>query len=203
MSRGLLLVRGEAARVAAWARGGLVPVHVATLRDGWVALTPADARATAAAPYDDPVAALVGRPVPRRMRGAVGVAQVGPRLVLTVVPAVLRHTRRWVVWEPGQGLVRVPGLDAGTATDLAAAAGARERAELAARVLHDVRGVAAQVLADTFAALRLPGALLATGQERLADRPDAVTVEPQGQDVQRFDKAAAEDRRWRKEVEDR
>ncbi len=198
----MLLVHGELDRAVAWARRGVVSVHAVPL-GAWVALVPAADRSLAAAPYDEPVGPLLARSVPRRLRGAIGVATVGPRVVLSLVPHVLRHTRRWLVWEPGQGLIRVGTLPPGTITDLAATAGAREHAEAVARVLRDVRGSAEQVVADTLAAVRLPGAELVGAPEAAARHTGSVLVEPAEHQVRRFERAAHEDRTWRSEVEGR
>lgn len=200
LTRGLLLVRADPARAAAWAASGLVAVQIAPLRDGWTALVPADGRAAPEAPYDDPIGMLLGRALPRALLGAIGVAQVGPRLVLCVVPKVLRPKHRWLVWEPGQGLIRVGALRPATVADLAATAGRRDCAPVLARVLREGRGDAIQTLRDTFEAAGLPGIEVATGELDAVDLPDVLRVDPKPTQVARFDRIAREDRRWQQEV---
>lgn len=200
-ARGLLLVHADADRAAAWAARGLVSVDVVPLASGWTALVPAQERAATVPPYDDPVALLLARRVPRRMCGAIGVAQVGPRLVLAVAARVLRPRRRWLVWEPGAGLVRVGRLTPASVADLAAAAGDRRAGPTVARVLREVRGEAAEVLVEAFEALALPGADLAAGQSDPGRLPGVRRVDPQARRVARFDRTAREDLRWRAEVE--
>jgi hypothetical protein len=200
-ARGLLLVHADVGRAADWAAAGVVAVHVGALDSGWSAILPADARAATGSPYDDPVAMLLGRALPRRLCGAIGVAQVGPRLVLAVVPKVLRPRRRWLVWEPGRGLVRVTNLTPATVADLAATAGRREAGPALARVLRDGRGDALRVLHDTFEVIGLPGADLAAGEADPTLLPEAQRVDPKLRMVQWFDRAAREDLRWRSEVE--
>jgi hypothetical protein len=201
----LLLVRRDLARTAAWARGGLVEVFVAPLEDGWVAVLPCGSASAARAPYDDAVSALLARPVPRRLHPSLGVAFVGPRLVLAVTPAVLRPRRRWLVWEPGAGLVRPGNLQPGTVGDLAAAsgdrAGLRERARAAADVLRDGRGEARAVAAGTFSVLGLPGAAFWGRDADPTALSGVLRVEPDSKDVRRFERAIAQDRRWREEVD--
>lgn len=196
----LLLVRGEPERVTEWAGQGLVAVRVVPLSDGWVGVLPAGDRAAAAPPYDDAVGVLLARPVSRRLLPAIGSAQVGSRRVWSVVPQMLRPRRRWLVWEPGAGLVRPGSLRAATVADLAAAAGRREERETLSRVLRDGRGDAARVVADVHAVLGLPGSELAAGELPGAGASGSTLVEPRSEDVGRFDRAVHEDRRWRAEV---
>ena len=198
---GLLLVRAEARRARDWALDGLGPVVVVPHDSGWTALVPQGERSMAAPPFDDALAVLLGRPVRRRLLPTIGVALLGERLVLGLVPAVLRPRRTWLVWEPGTGLVRPAGLPPATVAVLAAVAGARERRERVAGVLGDGRGDAAGVLREVFAVLELPGAEIAIGSTLAAGEPDAVLVEPSREDVGRFDRTVHEVRRWREEVE--
>ena len=198
---GLLLVSGEAARARDWVLDGLSPAVVAPQDGGWTAIVPHGARSWAAAPFDDAVVALLGRRVKRRLLPAIGVALVGRRLVLCVIPAVLRPRRSWLVWEPGVGLVRPGTLTPGTVGQLAAVADHREQRDVAARMLADGRGSAERVLRDLWDTLGLPGADLATGVLAAVHAPGAVLVEPSREDVARFNRTVHEVRRWREEVE--
>ena len=198
---GLLLVRAGVSTVREWARDGLGPVIVVPDPSGWTILVPDGDRTFAAPPFDDGVGALLGRPVRRRLLPTIGVALVGTRLAISVVPAVLRPGRSWLVWEPGAGLVRPAGLTPASVAQLAAAADRREHRDLVAAMLADGRGSAARVLRDVFEALSLPGADFATGEREPVDEPGAVRIEPSREDVARFDRTVHEVRRWREEVE--
>jgi len=199
--RGLLLLHAPAPRVREWVATGLGASVVVPFPGGWTAVVPQTPRTYAAPPFDDALAVLLGRPVRRRLLPTIGVALLGERLVLGLVPAVLRPRRTWLVWEPGTGLVRPAGLPPATVAVLAAVAGARERRERVAGVLGDGRGDAAGVLREVFAVLELPGAEIAIGSTLAAGEPDAVLVEPSREDVGRFDRTVHEVRRWREEVE--
>jgi len=198
---GLLLVRAEARRARDWALDGLGPVVVVPHDSGWTALVPQGERSMAAPPFDDAIGALLGRPVRRRLLPIIGVALVGARLAICVVPKVLRPRRGWLVWEPGAGLVRPEGLTPATVAQLAAAADRREQRDLVSRVLADGRGTAGRVLADVFDALGLPGTDWATGERPATGEPGAALVAPAREDVGRFDRTVHEVRRWREEVE--
>ena len=200
-SEGLLLVRAGAVKTREWALDGLGPVVVIPDPSGWTVLVPHGGRTFAAPPFDDAVGALLGRPVRRRLLPTIGVALVGTRLAISIVPAVLRPVRAWLVWEPGAGLVRPPGLTPATVAQLAAAADRREQRDLAAAMLADGRGSAGRVLRDLFEALALPGADLAIGARGPLSEPGAVLVEPSREDVGRFDRTVHEVRRWREEVD--
>ena len=200
-SGGLLLLRAGASRAREWARDGLGPVVVIPDPSGWTVVVPHGGRTFAAAPFDDGVGAVLGRPVRRRLLPTIGVALVGTRLAISVVPAVLRPARVWLVWEPGSGLVRPPGLAPATVAQLVAAADRREHRDVAASMLADGRGSAGRVLNDIFEVLGLPGADLATGARAPLNEPGAVLVEPSREDVGRFDRTVHEVRRWREEVE--
>ncbi|HMT31517.1 MAG TPA: hypothetical protein PKA99_02700 [Dermatophilaceae bacterium] len=197
--RGVLLLRADADRAVAWARRGLVAVHVVPQEGGWVAVCPLGERSEASAPYDRALTALLARPVPRRLCPALGVAVVGERLVLNVVAPAIRPRRLWLAWEPGVGLVRPGSLPITTVATLAAAVGKPLATDLAARVLRDGRGAADQVLTDLLRALDVPGAEFVTGDRHAGTQPHAVAVIPERQDVSRFERRTREDHRWHEE----
>ncbi|MBK8469753.1 MAG: hypothetical protein IPL45_08200 [Actinomycetales bacterium] len=197
----VLLARGGQDRALSWARHGLATVAVVPLAGGWTGVCPVSDRAVAGPPFDDPVAAVLARPMPRRMLPTIGIAVIGARLAVACVPAVLRPRPRWLVWEPGTGTVRPGPLTPGSVGTLAAAAGARQARDMATSILRDGRGDATRVAADLFTALRLPGLELFLGADDPLAAPGAVLVEPAREDVARFERTAHEVRRWREEVE--
>ena len=200
--RGVLLLRADADRAVAWARRGLVAVHVVPQEGGWVVVCPLGERSEAPPPYDGALTALLARPVPRRLCPALGVAVVGERLILNVVAPAIRPRRLWLAWEPGVGLVRPGTLPITTVATLAAAVGQPNKApttDLAARVLRDGRGTADQVLTDLLRALDVPGAQFVSGDSHAGTQPHAVAVIPERQDVSRFERRTREDHRWHEE----
>lgn len=184
----MLLLRGEPDAVAAWARRGLVPVHILPL-EGWTAVLPAGP-SRALPPYDDSLKALAGRPVASRLRSAIGLFAVDGNAVVTVQPPGWRAIRRWFVWSPGQGVVRPRRLAAGRPADLTAAAGARgggaRRGVL--DLLVDGRGDATGVLGDLLALLSLPGVDLLEGVSDPTAWAGSVSVEPSERSVARFER---------------
>ncbi|HEV7145765.1 MAG TPA: hypothetical protein VGN48_02075 [Pedococcus sp.] len=216
--RGLLLVSGDPTRAAAWVRRGLVACYVMPF-DGWTAIVPAEPASRAKPPYDDPVTLLASRPVPHRLRPALGFWATGGRAVATVTPRGWRTGLRWLVWQPGEGAVRAPGLRLARIADLAVAAGRPgSRAEVGA-VVTQRRGDPDTVLADLMAVLRLPGSGLLIGglprgDLRGALRPGSPSanaagpedvgfvVEPALRGVMRFDAQVGEDARHRAELEE-
>ncbi|MGO4340080.1 hypothetical protein [Pedococcus sp. 2YAF34] len=196
-SRGLLLVRGEPARASGWVRRGLVACEVVPQGE-WTALVPAEPASRAGAPYDDPVATLVGRPLPGRIRPALGFFVVGDRAVVSVRPRGWRATQRWLVWEPGEGRVRTPALEVARPTDLVAAAHARSGPGAVAAVVADRSGDATGWLRTLMATLGLPGSDLLTA----GASPRGQVVAPTAQAVARFESRMAEQARHRAEMEE-
>lgn len=196
-ARGLLLVRGRPGPVTGWVRRGLVTCRVVPLGE-WTALLPAERRSRAEPPYDDAVAVLAARPVPRRMRAALGLFVVGARAVVTVQPAGWRGGLRWLVWEPEGGVLRLPGLDPARPADIAGVAGRRDLASNVVRVVAPASGTADRVVGDLVAVLGLPGAHLLTP----GDHDEGLVVAPTAQAVARFDHRMHEQARHRSEMED-
>lgn len=200
--RGLLLLRGRADAAASWSRRGLVPVHVVPF-PGWSAVVPAGP-SVARPPYDDALVTLAGRPVAARLRGAIGLFAVRDMAVVTTQPSGWRATRRWLVWQPGAGVVRTPRLPAGRPEELVAVAGLRDRRAVrsVAELLRDPAGDAAGLLTDLLTLLDLPGAALVDGTGTAASVEGARLVEPAGHLVARFDSMVADDARLRAELEE-
>jgi hypothetical protein len=195
--RGLLLVGAAAAPVTAWVRRGLVACHVVPL-GRWTGLVPSEPTSRAAAPYDDPLTLLVARPLPRRLRPALGFLVVEGRAVVSVRPSGLRGQLGWVVTDPATGVVRTPGLDLARPSELAAAAGVPRMAGRVARVLAEPAGDAVSVLTAALEVLGLPGAELIGG----APVSQGHVAAPTQQSVARFEARAAEEARHRAELED-
>ena len=191
--RGLLLVSGGAARVGAWLRRGLVACRVVPL-GRWTAIVPAESMSRARPPYDDPLTVLTARRLPARLRPGFGLFTSGERAVVSVQPRGFRAAQRWLVWEPGAGVVPTPGLRAARPADLARVVGGGRGLGAA---LAEAGGDAEQLLLRVMTALGLPGADLLTGTA-----PAGPVVAPSGRTVARFEARVAEEARHRAELEE-
>jgi hypothetical protein len=197
--RGLLLLRGEPDQAARWASRGLLAARVVPFPN-WTAVLPAEPSTRALPPYDDALTVLASRPVSHRLRASVGLFAVDGRAVVTVQKQGWRAVQRWVVWQPGRGVVRTPELTVARPADLVAAARAESRGVLAevAGLLRDPRGDALGLLADLMGALGLPGSGLLS-----VDRAtDGEVVEPVERGIARFNALVLEDARHRAEQEE-
>ena len=196
-ARGLLLVSGEPGPVSAWLRRGLVACQVVPL-GAWTAVLPTERRSRAEPPYDDAVALLAARPVPRRMRGALGFFTVDGRAVVTAQGPGWRDAVRWLVWEPGSGVVRAPHLELASPADLLAAAARAGDARAVTQVVTQRNGSADRVITDLLDVLGLPGSDLVGPGVGLRGQ----VVAPTAQAVARFDARMAEQARHRFELEE-
>ncbi|SDP08065.1 hypothetical protein SAMN04489867_1365 [Pedococcus dokdonensis] len=196
-ARGLLLVSGGTGPVSTWVRRGQVACQVVEL-GAWTAVLPTERSSRAEPPYDDAVTLLAARPVPRRLRSALGFFTIDGRAVVTVQGPGWRSALRWLVWEPGVGLVRTPGLELARPSDLLAAAGRPGDARAVAEVVGGRDGRADGILTDLLAALALPGADLVGPGVGLRGQ----VVAPTAQAVARFDARMAEQARHRTELEE-
>jgi len=199
----LLLLRGQLDTIVRWLGKGVTPAVVAGYPQGWVAVTPATGVSLAAPPYDDASSTLLARPVPRRHRPALGWRLVGPRLMVCVVSDSVAARPAWLAWDPGHGLVSPGGLPAGSAGQLARAAGAASQVEQVRAVLHAPHGRALEVAAELFEVLGLPGMEVFTGMESLIERSGARRVDPDGHYVAAFERAVGDGRARREEREPR
>lgn len=199
---GLLLLHAGPEATAKWAPGGLAEVVVAEA-SGWSLVVPTSPSSAATAPYDDAMTMLLNRPLPHRLRPAIGFAVRGRRAVIAVTPGGWRAVRRWLVWEPGTALTHPPGLPVGRLSDLVGAAHVDDPSALGALadVLHDPAGTARDLLGDILVALDLPGGSVLDGSTPALELPGAHVVEPSARDVRRFDRMAHEDSSWRDEME--
>jgi hypothetical protein len=198
----MLLLRGEPGPVVAWAQRGLMPVHVVPLQ-GWTAVVPAGP-SRAMPPYDDSLKTLAGRPVPSRLRSAIGLYAVDGNAVITTHPSGWRAIQRWFVWSPRQGVVQPEQLVAGRPADLIAAAGTHEKGarSLVRDILVDGGGDARGLLSDLLDLLALPGADLLDGGQDPVTVPGSVMVEPDEEQVARFEKIVTDEARHRAELEE-
>ncbi|GAA1244361.1 hypothetical protein [Oryzihumus leptocrescens] len=199
--RGVLLVRGRSDAVAAWSRRGLLPVHVLPL-PGWTAVVPAGP-SRARAPYDDALTVLAARPVPSRLRAAVGLFRVEDRAVVSLQPGGWRAIQRWVVWEPGHGVVRSSRLPTARPDELVAAAGLRDRRAVrdVAGLLHDAGGEAGGLLASLMEVLDLPGQGVLADPLSAAGAEGSRLVEPDEAHLATFDSIVTDEARLRAEME--
>lgn len=199
---GLLLVQATTAAVEVWAARGVVPVDVAPLEHGWVAVVPAAGSSAVEPPYDDPVALLVNRPVPARMRPAVGLVVRASEAVVSVAARGWRSGRRWLAWSPGEGLVPPGGLPVLSLTSLVAAARVADPGALDAlrAVGSDVAGTPRDFLVDLLAVLGLPGGPLLDGSALVGDDERCRRVFPDGRAVAGFEGAVHEERLWHEEL---
>ena len=195
-------MRAEPGSVASWAQRGLMPVHVVPLQ-GWTAVLPAGP-SQAMPPYDDSLKTLAGRPVPSRLRSAIGLFAVDGNAVITTHPSGWRASQRWFVWAPGKGVVQPQQLAAGRPADLIAAAGTHERGarSLVRDILVDGGGDAPGLLSDLLDLLALPGADLLDGRQDPVTVPGSTMVEPDEQRVARFEKIVSDEARHRAELEE-
>lgn len=210
-SRGLLLVHaggpssapGPIATVERWAESGVVGLTVVPLERGWVGVVPTTGVSAVGAPYEDALPLLLNRSLPHRLRPAIGLGVVGRRGVVCVTPAGWRAVRRWLVWQPGRGVVHPGGLAVARLADLVRAAGVADPSAVGglADVLHDPAGDARLMVADVLVALDLPGAALLDGGPAAGRLPGATVVQPRAVAVRRFAKATRENVMWRDEME--
>jgi hypothetical protein len=183
----LLLLRGALDDVREWARGGLLPTWLVPA-PAWTLVVPAGPAATAA-PYDDPVALLGGRPTPSRLRPSLCLVADGPRAVAVVQQRGRRALPRWLVWSTEVGTTHAPDLPAAPVrlvADVAGAGAGTGVAALRAALAADSRS-GADVVDDLLRALALPGAGLPLGAVLPQDLPGAERVDPDAAAVARFD----------------
>lgn len=157
-------------------------------------------------PYDDTLKALAGRPIPSRLRFAIGLFVVDDNAVVTVHSPGWRAIQRWFVWSPGHGVVRPRRLAAGRPADLVVAAGAGD-GTTRRRVLDllvDGGGDAEYLLGELMALLALPGSdLLLEGGRGPAASVGSALVEPGEKHLAMFERVIDErSRQWASTEED-
>jgi hypothetical protein len=198
----MLLLQGSPDSVVSWAQRGLLPVHVVPL-ERWVAVLPAGP-SQARAPYDDTLKTLAGRPVPSRLRPAIGLFAVDGNAVVSAHLSGWRATQRWFVWAPGEGVLQPRELAAGRPADLVVASGTRDRTarRWVRELLVDGSGDAPHLLAGLLELLALPGSDLLGGRRDPVATRGYTLVEPGEQHVARFEKIISDEARHRAELEE-
>lgn len=180
----LVLVPGPVRAHLRWLRRAPIGVYASDAGQGWTALTPADTQDRP----DDAAQILAARPVPRRFRPAVGFFVWGQRAVVTVQPPGPRCEQRWLIWQPGAGVVEVPGLPRLPLAMLASLGPIRPRPATLREVLADPAGSALTRLTRLLDVLGLPGADLLRG----IPAAERTLVHPSPGTVRRFDAAVLE-----------
>ena len=192
--RALVLLRDTRGSAAKWARRGLGPVTVVPGL-AWTLVVPAGP-ARSAAPYDDELALLGGRPVPRSLRPCASFVADADRLAVQLQGSTWRAVTRWLVWTRGIGLTRVADLETAPPQLLARLlAPTRTSADRLAAVLARDGRHPAQVADALLEALALPGVGVLSGSVRAADLVGALRVEPEEHRVARFDAQVSDEDR--------
>ncbi len=188
---GLLLLHADGRLADAWVRRGVVPSYVVPV-PGWTAVVPAGP-SQAAAPYDDALTVTANRPVPTRLRTAVGFFVIDDLAVVTLQTRGWRHGPRMLSWRSGHGADAVPGFEPLRLPQLAEAAGLVESGVPQLRaVLGRRTGSPMTVLQDVVETLALPGGHMLAGQGVKTDI-EAVLVEPDQKAVGHFVKVAGDE----------
>jgi hypothetical protein len=198
----MVLLQGGPEAVASWAQRGLLPVHVVPF-ERWTAVLPAGP-SRAVPPYDDTLKTLAGRPVPSRLRPAIGLFAVDGNAVVSAHSRGWRQTQRWFVWVPGEGVLQPAELVAGRPADLVAASGTRDRTarRWVRELLVDGSGDAPYFLAGLLELLALPGSDLLDGRRDPVATRGYIRVEPGDHHVARFEKIISDETRHRAELEE-
>lgn len=194
----VVVVRGEADRVARWVEQGTVPAYVVELDGPWCAVVAAGP-GHAAAPYDDAAVMLVARSVPQSMRPAAGFFVHGDDAVTLVQPRRWRSLPRWFVVRRGVGVIRAASPQASLADLLGV--GVDPHSETLERVLAQRGAEPVHVLRGIMVALGIPAGHLLELHPRAAIEADLVEPDPKA--VRRFDKHTGDEREERAEIEAR
>jgi hypothetical protein len=190
--RELVLLHDPRGSAAGWAQRGLGPVVVVP-GVAWTLVVPAGPTRSAP-PYDDPVTALGGRPVPRRLRPCACFVAGPDRLTVQVQGPSWRAPQRWLVWTRGVGLSRVPDLESAPPALVARLLSpTRDSRGRLTEVLAQDGRVPAAVADELLDALALPGVGVISGAVDPMSLPGAVRVEPQEHLVARFDAVAKDE----------
>lgn len=195
---GVVLAAGPRAEVDGWVAGSVVPVTSAPLGSWTVVVGTGASRASA--PYDDGTLVLASRVLAPRAGPGLGFFEIDGRAVMTA-HAPRARTVRWVVWEPGSGLLRPPGLALAGPSELVGLAGAPAgvRDELV-ELLHETRVQPARMLQAVMATLELPGTRLVLEPGRADALEGARQHLPDPRQVGWFDSAVHDSVRLRREL---
>lgn len=194
---GVLLLRAPVPDVATWVRSGVVPVTLAPMGE-WTVVV-AEAASLVGPPYDDARVLLAARRAPRRLRPTLGFFVIEGRAVITV-QAGARSRVRWVVWEPGRGVVQPPGLTQAGPSVLVSAAGGGQRRDVV-EILQERHLPAERILAAIATVLGLPAAEVMIGRTGPAELEGAIRREPDEEQLRYFETAVHDAVLLRRELE--
>lgn len=194
---GLLVLRASVPEISGWVRSGVVPVTLAPMGQWTAAIT--GATSLVAAPYDDARVLLAARRLPRRLRPALGFFAIDGRAVITV-QAGHRSRVRWVVWEPGRGVVQPPGLEQAGPALLVSAAGGGQRRDVV-EILQEKHLPAERILAAIMTVLGLPGVDVVLGRVTAEELDGAIRREPDDEQLGYFETAVHDAVLLRRELE--
>lgn len=188
---GLLLMHADPKMAESWVSHGVVPSYVVPV-PGWTAVVPAG-ESQAAEPYTDALTVMANRPVPGRVRPALGFFVIDDVAVVTMQTAGWRGRTRMLSWTPGHGRDDVPGFTPLGIEHLTEVVGL-DRADVpdVHAVLKNHRGRPVKVLQRLMHALALPGAGMLEGHG-VKSAEDAVFVEPDRQAVKHFERIARDE----------
>lgn len=197
---GVLLLHADAKLTDGWVRRGVVPSYVVPL-PGWTAVVPA-AGTRLAAPYDDALTVMANRPVPTRLRTALGFFVIDGHAIISAQTRGWRSAPRMLSWTDGFGADEVPGFPTLKLGHLAECAGLHQQDVPAVRrVLAAREGDALSVLEELMRALALPGSHMLRGTGVKSDL-EAVLVEPGKSAVDHFQKVAGDEAEMNAELRD-
>ncbi|MBC9956979.1 hypothetical protein [Yimella sp. cx-51] len=197
---GLLLLHADAKLADAWVRRGVVPSYVVPL-PGWTAIVPAD-DTQVRPPYDDALTVTANRPVPTRLRTALGFFVIDGVAIVSGQTRGWRSAPRMLSWTAGHGADEVPGFPPLKLGQLAECAGVHPDGVGEVRsILARREGRPVEVLHDVIGALALPGAAMLHGSGVKSDL-EAVLVEPGKRAVDHFTKIASDEADMRAELRD-
>lgn len=195
---GVLLLHADAKLTDAWVRRGVVPSYVVPL-PGWTAVVAAGPTQLSA-PYDDALTVTANRPVPTRLRTALGFFVIDGIAIVSAQIRGWRSAPRMVSWTPGHGADEVPGFPPLKLGQLAESAGLDENDVAGVRrVLAARAGDPTAQLQQLMHALALPGAGMLSGEGVKSDL-EAVLVEPDRSAVGHFEKVAGDEAEMRAEL---
>lgn len=195
---GVLLLHADAKLADAWVRRGVVPSYVVPV-PGWTAVVPTGATRIEA-PYDDALTVTANRPVPSRMRNALGFFVIGDIAVVAAQTRGWRSAPRMLSWSAGHGADEVPGFAPLKLGQLIECAGLHEGdVQPVRKVLAARAGRPLDQMVELMNVLALPGAAMLRGEGVKSD-VEAVLVEPGKRAVDHFEKIARDEAEMRAEL---
>ena len=132
--------------------------------------------------------------------GEVVRARVIDGRAVIAVSGARRAGLRFVVWEPGTGVVRPPGLEVAPSQAILRAAGGGSRSDLV-ELLRERHVAPDRLLAAIVTTLDLPGARLLIDPTDRSELQEVVAVEPEEKQVAIFDDVVKDSVLLRRELE--